>query len=312
MEKRGAELIRKAAIFLFSLAFHAVSIYFILYAKIHIKIYPEKRVVRNVLLASPEKVLLPEDFEKFLEIVPEITSKRGSRFLEKEMGVQAGPGEAQGSVPASKTDVGQASYPGSAKVPGEASKGEFYSNFSSKFELGLASKYKTDLPPGYSFDLPARLGKIKDMSAEKKEGRIKDINRLKYPYSNFSAIGPSGGAASVGSSYGLRRGVRSARATFKVQGYDISPWAEKVVNKILVNWIIPSEQIKNLQGLVGISAVIERDGGLSSVQIVSTSMVQVLDEAAMKALRMSSPFPQFPDDFPNKSIEALFEFQYND
>ncbi len=304
-------MLRKAAIFLLSLAVHAVLIHFILNAKIQIKIYPVKRVVRNVILASPEKVFLPEDIGKFLENLQGLTSKTESGYAGKETKIQAEPGEGRSNVPGSEAEIGQPPSPGGAKNAKEASKAEFYSGLTSKFEFDQASKYKSELPPGYSLDLPSRLGKMKAMPGEKKEGYIKDINRLKYPYSDFSATGRPSGTASIGP-YELRRGTRGARASFKVQGYNITPWAEKVLNKILLNWIIPFEQIKNLQGVVRISAVIERGGELSSVQIVSTSMVQVLDETALKALRMSSPFPQFPDDFPNKNIEAYFEFQYND
>jgi TonB family protein len=304
-------LTRKAAIFLLSLAVHAVLIHFILHAKIQIKIYPAKRVVRNVVLASPEKAFLPEDIGRHLENLQGLTSKTESGYAGKETKIQAEPGEGRSNVLASEADIGQPPSPGGAKNAKEASQAEFYSGLASKFELNQDSKYKPELPPGYSLDLPSRLGKMKGMPAEKKGGYIKDINRLKYPYSDFSATGRPSGAASVGP-YQLRRGIRGARASFKVQGYNIAPWAEKVLNKILLNWIIPFEQIKNLQGVVRISAVIERGGELSSVQVVSTSMVQVLDETALKALRMSAPFPQFPDDFPNKNIEAYFEFQYND
>jgi TonB family protein len=304
-------LIRKAAIFLLSLAVHAVLIHFILHAKIHIKIYPVKRVVRNVILASPEKVFLPEDIGKFLENIQGLTSKTESEYAGKKMKIQAEPGEGRSNVPGSEAEIGQPPSPSGAKNAKEARQAEFYSGLASKFELDQASKYKSELPPGYSLDLPSRLGKMKGMPGQKKEAYIKDINRLKYPYSDFSATGRPGGTASIGP-YELRRGIRGARASFKVEGYNIAPWAEKVLNKILLNWIIPFDQIRNLQGVVRISAVIERGGELSSVQIVSTSMVQVLDETALKALRMSSPFPQFPDDFPNKNIEAYFEFQYND
>jgi len=309
--RKGPELARKAIIFLFSLALHAVLVHVAFYAKITIKIYPVKKVVRNVYLAPSEKISLPENIGKFQESPGGVSLKRGAEYLGKESGIQAERGEAQNKVSGSGAGAGQPASAVGSKDSEEAGREEFYAGLASKFELGLASRQKTNLPPGYRLDLPARLGKIKDMSAEKKEGFIKDIDRLKYPYSSFSAIGSSGAAPSVGG-YELRRGTRGARASFGVKGYDISPWAEKVVNKILLNWNIPSDQIKNLQGLVGISAVIERNGELSSVQIVSTSMVQALDEAALKALRMSSPFPQFPDDFPNKNIEAYFEFQYND
>ena len=76
-------MIRKAAIFLFSLTFHAVLIHFILHAKITIKIYPTKRVIRNVIIASPEKVVLPEDIGKFLENLQRFTPKKESDYAGK-------------------------------------------------------------------------------------------------------------------------------------------------------------------------------------------------------------------------------------
>jgi len=85
-----------------------------------------------------------------------------------------------------------------------------------------------------------------------------------------------------------------------------------VVNRIQSNWAIPVQQVALTSDVVGISVIVERNGGLSSVQILNSSRDQSLDQAALEAVKKSSPFPELPADFPYKNLEALFVFQYHD
>ena len=61
-----------------------------------------------------------------------------------------------------------------------------------------------------------------------------------------------------------------------------------------------------------IFVIIEKSGELLSVEITKSSEIQLLDQTALSALHMSSPFPKLPDDFPNKNLEAYFVFSYDD
>ncbi len=172
-------------------------------------------------------------------------------------------------------------------------------------------KAVSGLPEDYKLDLSRSPEKLKISRKESEEGIArKDIDLLKYIRSDYSDIRPSG-ARSKSRSYRPDSRVRRGRTSFYTAGYDISPWAEKVVNKIQTNWIIPSPEVRS-KGLVGISVTVEKNGELSSIQMVSSSSVQQLDEAALRAVRMSSPFPSLPDDFPKNNLETYLEFVYDD
>lgn len=305
-QKQVSAVMRRGVSFLISVLGHAALVYWMVHATVTIKIYPEDWLVRNVVIGPSEKILMPEDAQGFLEGQTEILPGRSSRITGRETEIRGKPETAPSNLPGSEV-AGQLPYPAGEKSAQKAGTEE-YSDFGSKFELNLSSKYKTDLPPDYKLDLAPKIGMTGGMPGGKKEGRsIKNIDRLKYLSPGFSTVGPSG--AGPYKSYGATRGIQRARASFKVRGYNITPWAEKIVNKVLINWVIPPEQEIGLQGLVGIAAVIEKNGELSSIELVSSSSVQFFDEAAIKSLRMSSPFPQLPDDFPNKNIEAYFEFE---
>lgn len=58
--------------------------------------------------------------------------------------------------------------------------------------------------------------------------------------------------------------------------------------------------------------VIKRSGDLESIEILEGTTVEVLDRAALEAIRAGLPFPALPDDFPGDLLEMTFEFVYND
>lgn len=199
-------------------------------------------------------------------------------------------------------------------IKNEAEAKEYKTGLFSGFGLNLPSKFELDLPTDYMLDLSLSSGKTKNTSGEAGKGNLKrNINLLKYPSPNFSNVFPSKVKRPSGR-YGFGSSTQHGRASFKAEGYDITPWAEKVVNRIQKNWNIPFAfaQKMSAKGVVGISVIIEKNGMLSSAKIVFTSMVPLFDEAALKALKLASPFPDLPADFPSKKLEAYFEFRYND
>ena len=269
--------------------------------------------MRNVVLASPEELFIAKNIEGFLKSSPGITSEIDYQFSGKGTKIQGTKKAGGNIVPGSEVGASQSVHPVEGKniVEKTIENKDFYSSLSPKLKLDLSSRLKPESLPDYKLDLSPSSAKAKGILSElERKARKRNPGPLKFS-SGFSNIPSSGGAAFSGS-YGARRGVQRARASFKVEGYNLTPWAEKIVNKILVNWIIPSDQKMSLKGVVGISATIEKNGELSSITIVSSSTDQFLDEAALKALRLSSPLPGLPDDFPNKNLEAYFEFHYND
>ena len=100
-------------------------------------------------------------------------------------------------------------------------------------------------------------------------------------------------------------------AFFDARGYDITPWAKRMVYRVKKNWIFPPVSLYGLKGAVGIYVLIERDGAVSRVFIRKTSAIRPFDQAAFNAIELSAPLPPLPDDFPRENLPAYLLFYYN-
>ena len=118
----------------------------------------------------------------------------------------------------------------------------------------------------------------------------------------------------TGPSENYRAGTyfRRGRAPLQAKVFDIRPWAETVIERIEKNWIISSFREMPLEGMVTISVVVEKNGELSSIEIMNSSSSKTFEEAALNALNLSTPFPVLPHDFPDKNLSVEFEFQCNE
>ncbi len=308
---------RRIVCFLLSFMLHTLSLYLIFHSRITYKIYPDKWDVREVFIVSPEEIFVPENIEEvirsspFIEEFSDLRSKKRDRFSFKQQ-LQEEPEAFAEEMAVPERGKEEKAYPAeSLEIEQETRVEESASDLTSTFKLNLPLKAVSGLPEDYKLDLSRSPEKLKISRKESEEGIArKDIDLLKYIRSDYSDIRPSG-ARSKSGSYRPDSRVRRGRTYFYAAGYDISPWAEKVVNKIQTNWIIPSPEVRS-KGLVGISVTVEKNGELSSIQMVSSSSVQQLDEAALRAVRMSSPFPSLPDDFPKNNLETYLEFVYDD
>lgn len=267
------------------------------------------------MIVPPEEIFVPENIEEVIRRSPvieefsDIRSKKRDRFSFKQPQEESDAFAGERAV--SQRGKEEKAYPSeSIEIEDITGKKASAPELTSKFKLNLPLKVESGLPEDYKLDLSHTSERAESALRESEEGSArKDINLLKYIYSDYSDV-RSDKRTSKSRSY--RAGSRIRRRTsFYTAGYDISPWAEKVVNKIQTNWVIPSSEMR-LKGLVGISVTVEKNGELTSIQMVSSSSVQQLDVAALRAVRMSSPFPSLPDDFPNNNLEAYLEFVYDD
>ena len=137
-----------------------------------------------------------------------------------------------------------------------------------------------------------------------------DINFSKYVRPGISPGIPGGAGISSAGGKGSGGQARGAGVSLNVMRYDLSPWADEVMNKIQKNWSIAQTGYETSKGEVGISVMITKNGELLAAEIESASKIDVLDQAAINALRLSAPFPPLPADFPNSSLELYFVFQY--
>lgn len=156
---------------------------------------------------------------------------------------------------------------------------------------------------------PLDVKKIPELSIYSEN--IRDIVRN---FNRRSARTGSGGTASGVGESGTGDGsgtVGESQAFFNIEDYDLSPWAKRVLLRIQKNWLIPTVTKESLRQPVEITIVIEKNGKISSIKVNRSSNSDAFDQAALNALRISSPLPGLPQDFPNKNLEALFMFTAN-
>ncbi len=268
--------------------------------------------VREAFLVSPDRFRVPENIGDFIRGTQDKGEERPGKEGDRDKRLQerkAALGEAQAPGPVSPGGSGGEGRGEHSPLTEEEA---FYSGLASRFSLGGPVKSESALPPEYVQDFSLDFGKTQEILGEMERAKLeKSIKLLKHPSSGFFNIGFSKEGSSY-SSYGAGGAGQRAKASFEVEDYDLLPWAEQVVNKILASWIIPYPKEMKIKGVVGISAIIDKDGDIASARVVSSSLIVLLDEAALKALKDGSPFPSLPEDFPGESVEAYFEFHYGD
>ncbi len=113
---------------------------------------------------------------------------------------------------------------------------------------------------------------------------------------------------------GKRTGGRGMLVFDNVREVNLEPWAKRALISIQRNWKIPlvtKKPVDNSSGLVTVAVVIEKNGRISALTIRTSSDVDEFDIAAETALRLSSPLPQLPMDYPGDNLEAALTFNYN-
>jgi TonB family protein len=98
---------------------------------------------------------------------------------------------------------------------------------------------------------------------------------------------------------------------FDTRGYDLGPWASKVIAIVKSNWLTPVAAQLGAKGVVSVSFTVSRSGRIDNIQLVSSSGIPSFDSAAIHALQSSSPLPDLPIDFPRPVLPGLFRFFYN-
>jgi TonB family protein len=122
-----------------------------------------------------------------------------------------------------------------------------------------------------------------------------------------------GGADIPGATGGEKGYADNGPISFETQWYDWGEYAESMVSRIRVNWYnnMPELLRTGLKGNVTIRFTIHRDGHLSDVTILNSSMVPPYDFAAKKAIELSSPLNPLPKDFPMATERVTCGFYYN-
>ncbi|MFQ6108260.1 MAG: energy transducer TonB [Candidatus Aminicenantales bacterium] len=305
---------RRVVCFLISLAVHVALFYLALNVSSPVNVYSVKEEITDLLIVPPEKLFLPrgyQDFEKAGEIDEFLwTRGRGQgKVLQKEgmLEKEAKTGLLSGEAVGMDKELVQRGKQKDREVKEQRSPG---SDFSFDFKLQLPRRLTPGFPPDEEISLsPYRERKGKFLPEMDKERFAKSLSE--YTSSDLSTARSVRGSSSHGR-VGRKQASTRGKILYHAEGYDLTPWASEVVNRIQDHWIIPSSQRKSARGTVRILVRIEKSGDLSSIEIIKSSDVSVLDLLALNAIRSSLPFPRLPGDFPLKSLEAHFLFLYNE
>ncbi len=98
---------------------------------------------------------------------------------------------------------------------------------------------------------------------------------------------------------------------------DYSPYVREVHEKVQKNWKVPSrkEVEKLAKGqkdlLVQIAITVGKDGRVKKTVILKSSKIKALDENAQEAVKSSSPFKPFPENFFNEEMVVTLNFNFS-
>jgi protein TonB len=164
---------------------------------------------------------------------------------------------------------------------------------------------------------PAPLPPIQDPSTISSNGDIpigdsQGKEKLSKSLQNLDQfITPGGGTGGTDSGGDPLQGDPGSGVYFDTRGFDLGPWANQVIAIVKRNWLIPVAAEMGMKGVVGVAFEVQRSGEITNVRLVSSSKIPSFDQAAMNALKSSSPFPPLPVDFPRPLLPGVFRFYYN-
>jgi TonB family protein len=288
--KNKADLGKHALSLTLSLAVHAVILYFLIvhFASVRIINIPER--VTNVVIAPPPTGLrLPGGKELTSKLSP--ADQDFSDFIPRSA---RRPPEPVAILEGEET-AGSPSPP----VDSRFTTGFRLDEPRAEESTGAADRLRLTIPERRGAGFGGVGGTI---SAGKK------TDFRKYLYSGASGSGGAPGA--YGSGGRPARGSLRGRATVasSVKRYDLSGWAQKVVELVQKNWVVPLTQTARSEESVEISVVLLKSGEISAVMVAEPSEDRLFEQAAREAIEASLPFPPLPDDFPAASLGISFVF----
>lgn len=159
------------------------------------------------------------------------------------------------------------------------------------------------------------------ISLSKPASSIEDVLVPPGLYRDYSGLNLSADAGRAGGGEGrtARQAVPRAKGSaggasvaVKLPSLDFKPWAGRVLEKIQRNWALPGGSGSGWKGDVGVRVVVARDGQVLGADLDAPSKIDLLDQAALKAVAAASPFPALPDSFKPSSLEVYLVFRYGD
>jgi len=333
----------KIKIISFSIAFllHLALVLYLRQAKILINILPFGRET-DVVIATYPRLSLPANLEEVINQPPVADDLFSARPGQRPVsGLPGGTGQGEGGGPApGGSGSGPGAGTGVAGGPGKEAGGATVQP-SIPFNLGAyleAGRTEINPPSGVRLNLSTRFKSFGHYyfslkfpvapEGEKETGGLETsppirtdlfgyVNPKAYqqPGKNlrFTPAGrpvlPGGGGPGGGSGGSGQGAPGGASGSYN---YDIRPWAEKIINLIQSRWVLPQLAVFPKEKIVALMIRVDRQGELQSLEITTSTTSEVLDGAAVAAVKLSTPFPSLPDDFPGKSLEFYLIFTYHD
>ncbi len=109
------------------------------------------------------------------------------------------------------------------------------------------------------------------------------------------------------------RRLTSVAARQSVDAAYLLEWRRQV--EAVGNKYYPEASIRyGIYGSLRLLVVIDRDGGLRDIRVLSSSGYAVLDEAAIKIVRMAAPYPPFPPELraTTDQLEIIRTWQFQE
>jgi len=105
--------------------------------------------------------------------------------------------------------------------------------------------------------------------------------------------------------------VREATISLDTRDAAYQPYTKVIKERIFSHWTYPlSAQQKFIQGNLLIVFRLDRKGSLTESRIARSSGYPILDEQALGAISLASPFPPFPENIPVQFLNINASFAY--
>ena len=101
--------------------------------------------------------------------------------------------------------------------------------------------------------------------------------------------------------------ISEKKVTFN-QDANFDTYMPKMQNQIKANWNPPKT---GTSSRVVMKYQIKKDGTLGSYEVKTSSGNTEMDNAAIDALKKSSPFPKLPTSYEGEYVDVEFTFDYN-
>lgn len=103
----------------------------------------------------------------------------------------------------------------------------------------------------------------------------------------------------------------TATVSLDSQEFKYASYFTSIKRRIEIAWSYPEQAaINGLRGELLLQFVLGRDGKLVDIFLINSSGHQILDDAALDAVKISSPYKPFPQRIQKKKLRIIATFRY--